>query len=69
MSRRVINEEISSEGKIKNNRKAILRKGKLKEGKKEKKEKLVEVRKIEDRELLREMTVKIELEKINMQKR
>jgi len=69
LSRRVINEEISSEGKIKNNRKAILRKEKLKEGKKEKKEKLVEVRKIEDRELLREMTVKIELEKINMQKR
>ena len=46
-----------------------MRKGKLKEGKKEKKEKLVEVRKIEDRELLREITVKIELEKINMQKR
>jgi len=69
LSRRVINEEISSEGKIKNNRKAILRKAKLKEGKKEKKEKLVEVRKIEDRELLREVTVKIELEKINMQKR
>ena len=46
-----------------------MRKEKLKEGKKEKKEKLVEVRKIEDRELLREMTVKIELEKINMQKR
>jgi len=60
--RRVINKEVSSKREIKNNMKAILRKEKLK------KEKPVKVRKVENRELLREMKVKIRFKKIDMQK-
>ena len=65
LSRRVINKEISSEREIKNNMKAILRKEKLK---KKKKEKPVKVRKVENRELLREMKVKIGFKRIDIQK-
>jgi len=67
LSRRVINKEISSEREIKNNMKAILRKEKLKKEKK-KKEKPGKVRKVENRELLREMKVKIGFKRIDMQK-
>ena len=67
LSRRVMNKGISSGEEMKNNRKAILRKEKLKEGKKEKKEKLAKVRKVEDRKLLRKITVKVELERTNIQ--
>jgi len=50
-----------SKEKISKDRKIILREKKLKEGKKEKKEKTVEVRKVEEGKILREVTVKIEL--------
>jgi len=50
-----------SEEKISKDRKIILREKRLKEGKKEKKEKTVEVRKVEEGKILREVTVKIEL--------
>jgi len=50
-----------SEEKISKDRKIILREKRLKEGKKEKKEKTVEVRKVEEGKILREVIVKIEL--------
>ena len=50
-----------SKEKISKDRKIILREKKLKEGKKEKKEKTVEVRKVEEGKILREVIVKIEL--------
>lgn len=63
---------VSSKGEIKKDRKTILREEKLKEEKKretkEKNKKLVEVRKTEGGELLREIVVKIGLERIDIQK-
>jgi len=50
-----------SKEKISKDRKIILREKRLKEGKKEKKEKTVEVRKVEEGKILREVIVKIEL--------
>ena len=60
-----------SEKEVKKDRKMALREKKVKEGKKKvrrkKKERLVKVRKAEEGELLREVTVKIGLERINTQ--
>jgi len=44
----------------------VLREESLKKEKKKRKEKPVEVKKAEEKELLREVTVKIELERIDM---
>jgi len=53
----------------KKDRRIILREEKLKKKREKKREKPVEVRKIERKEeVLREMTVKISLERINIQK-
>jgi len=57
----VINIEEGSGEKIRKDRKIILKEEILKEGKKEKKEKIVEVRKVEEGKILREITVKIGL--------
>jgi len=55
----------------KKNRRTILREEKLKEGKKKekkkKKEKLIDIRKIKEGELLREVIVKIRLKRIDIQ--
>jgi len=55
----------------KKNRRIILREEKLKEGKKKekkkKKEKLIDIRKIKEGELLREVIVKIRLKRIDIQ--
>ena len=64
LARRFINKRVLSGGEIQKNRKSILREERLK---KEKKEKPVKVRKVTERELLRKMTVKISLERINTQ--
>jgi len=53
--------------KSKKDRKIILRKEKLKEERKEKKKGSIEVRKVEEEELLIEVTVKTSLERIDMQ--
>jgi len=68
LARRVMNVGIPSEREAKKDRKTILKKERLKEEKKKKKEKLVEVWKAKKERLLREITVKIGLEKINIQK-
>jgi len=57
----VINIEEGSGEKKRKDRKIILKEEILKEGKKEKKEKIVEVRKVEEGKILREITVKIGL--------
>ena len=66
LGRRVMNEKVSSEREIKNDRKTILKKEKLKKERRRKKEKPVKARKIEEGELLREVIVKIGLEKIDI---
>ena len=62
---RVMKVGIPSGGKVRKNRKTILREEKLKEGKKKR---LVEVRKVEEK-LLREVMVKIGLEQENDEKK
>ena len=57
--------EVSSGGEVRKYKKTILRKEKLKE-RKEKKKRLVEVRKTDEREALREITVKIRLKRIDI---
>jgi len=60
-----MNMEVSSGGEVRKYKKTILRKEKLKE-RKEKKKRLVEVRKTDEREALREITVKIRLKRIDI---
>jgi len=60
-----MNMEVSSGGEVRKYKKTILRKEKLKE-RKEKKKRLVEVRKTDEREALREVTVKIRLKRIDI---
>ena len=63
---RVMNMRVPSRGKLRKDRKTILREEKLKERKKEeKKEKPINM---EEEELLREITVKIELQRIDIWK-
>ena len=57
-----MNIEEESEIKVKKDRKMVLKEERVKK----KKERLVEVRKIKKEELLREVMVKIELERIDM---
>ena len=63
LASRVMNIEEESEIKVKKDRKMVLKEERVKK----KKERLVEVRKIKKEELLREVMVKIELERIDMQ--
>ena len=62
LASRVMNIEEESEIKVKKDRKMVLKEERVKK----KKERLVEVRKIKKEELLREVMVKIELERIDM---
>jgi len=57
-----MNIEEESESKVKKDRKMVLKEERVKK----KKERLVEARKIKKEELLREVIVKIELERIDM---
>ena len=65
----MINEEVVNKREYKKDRKTILREEKLKERKKKKKEKLVKVGKAEKEESLREIIVKTNLKRINIQER
>lgn len=62
-----MNVGVSKVGEQEKDKRMVLREESLKKEKKKRKEKPVEVKKAEEKELLREVTVKIELERIDMQ--